>query len=368
MNMADEPREAAAQPAAGMPPAEAISNTTADFTPEKPTTTGPTPPGTITDPELAIEEELAASFAVEAEPAEAGPHSASKARREIVIAGSRLLQQLGSGGMGVVFRALHVSSNRELALKLLSRQRASNPDFVKRFHREARLMTALTHRHIIRCYGAGSSKGWHFLAMEYAGGGNLKTWLDRLGRLPLGDAVHIILCCASALGYAHKQNLVHRDIKPENILLTVTGLTKVGDLGLAKPMDDVSMTQTGMGIGTPVYVSPEQAHDAKHVDARSDVYSLGCMFYHLLAGRPPFGGGNIVEMLLAKKEGKFPPIRSFLPKAPVALDRVLARMLAWEPEDRYPNCELLFADLKKLNVVHNSLSFFIALGTPRSRD
>jgi serine/threonine-protein kinase len=296
---------------------------------------------------------------------EAGQGPDGKVSREIIIAGSRLLQQLGSGGMGVVFRALHLASNREVALKLLSRHRAKSPDFVRRFHREARLMTALTHRHIIRCYGAGASKGWHFLAMEYAGGGNLKVWLDRLGRFSIGDALHVVLACADGLGYAHQQNLVHRDIKPENILLSAGGLVKVGDLGLAKAVDDLSMTQTGMGIGTPAYVSPEQAHDAKHVDARSDVYSLGCMLYHLLTGQPPFTGANIIEVLLAKKAGKFAPLRSVLPKAPAALlDPILARMLAWEAKDRYASCAALIEDLKKTKLASATLSFFGAPPAP----
>jgi serine/threonine-protein kinase len=333
------------------------SNTTADFTPEKPATAAPPPSESQADPDLALMQDLAEAFPEAADQGDAGPGSIPKTPREIIVAGSRLLRQLGCGGMGVVFRALHLASNREIALKLLSRHRASNPDFVGRFHREARLMTGLTHRHIIRCYGAGTSRGWHFLAMEYAGGGNLKTWLDRLGRISIGDAVHILLCCSDGLQYAHKQHLVHRDIKPENILLTAGGLTKVGDLGLAKAVDDVSMTQTGMGIGTPAYVSPEQAHDAKHVDARSDVYSLGCMFYHLLAGKPPFEGSSIVEVLLAKKEGKFPPIRSVLPTAPPALDRILAQMLAWQADDRYPTCAAVFVDLKKLKLANSSLSF-----------
>jgi serine/threonine-protein kinase len=358
--MADEPREAAPHAPPAAPPVTLDSHTTQDFTPEKPVTAPPARAEGPPDSDQAIEQDLLDSFAEATAGSESGPPSAGKTPREIVIAGSRLLRQLGSGGMGVVYRALHLASNRELALKLLSKHRASNPDFVNRFHREARLMTGLTHRHIIRCYGAGTSRGWHFLAMEYAGGGNLKTWLDRLGRLPIGDAVHIALCCSDGLAYAHKRNLVHRDIKPENILLTTGGLTKVADLGLAKAVDDVSMTQTGMGIGTPAYVSPEQAHDAKHVDARSDIYSLGCMFYHLLAGRPPFTGSSVIEVLLAKKEGKFPPIRSFVPTAPLALEAILVRMLAWNADHRYPNCAAVFMDLKKLKLTNSSLSFLAA--------
>jgi serine/threonine-protein kinase len=196
--------------------------------------------------------------------------------------------------------------------------------------------------------------------MEYVGGGSLQSWLDRLGKLCLGDAVHVVLACARALSSAHELNLVHRDVKPENILLSNEGVVKLADLGLAKALDDVSLTQTGTGVGTPVYMAPEQATDAKHVDGRSDVYSLGCMFYHLLAGRPPFQGNGIVAILQAKIKGTYPPVRQLAPETPEAIEKILNQMIARLPEQRYQSCAELIEDLQWQDLAHPSLRFFAA--------
>jgi serine/threonine-protein kinase len=273
----------------------------------------------------------------------------------------RLLRKLGSGSMGTVYHARRVRDGRDVALKLIDRERARDAAFLERFYREARLLARLNHLHIVRCYGAGTARGWHALAMEYAGGGSLQAWLDRLGRFPVGDAVHVALACARALEHAHDLNLVHRDVKPENVLLTEEGLVKMADLGLAKALDDgVSVTQTGTAMGTPLYMAPEQATNAKHVDGRSDIYALGCMVYHLLAGRPPFAVEGLVNLLLAKEKGKYPPLRSLAPEAPAELEDILAKMLARRPEDRYQSCGELIADLEWLGLANPALSFLAA--------
>jgi serine/threonine-protein kinase len=278
-----------------------------------------------------------------------------------VLGGFRLLRRLGEGSMGTVYHARRVRDGWDVALKVIAPRRARDSAFVRRFKREARLLARLDHLHIVRCYGAGAAHGWHFLAMEYLAGGSLQVWLDRLGKFPVGDAVHVLVACAQGLDHAHELNLVHRDVKPENILLTAEGVVKVADLGLAKALDDdLSVTQTGTGMGTPLYVAPEQAFNAKHVDGRSDLYSLGCMFYHLLAGRPPFAARNLIDVLLAKKEGDFPPVRSLAPEVPEALEPILARLLAPEPAGRYPSCGELVEDLRWLGLAHPTLSFFAA--------
>jgi serine/threonine-protein kinase len=278
-----------------------------------------------------------------------------------VLGDFRLLARLGQGSMGTVYRARQCSLGRDVALKVLAKDLVGRPGFVQRFQREARLMTRLDHLHIIRCYAVGESHGFHYLAMEYAGGGNVQTWLERLGRLDVGDALHIALACARALGYAHEQGMVHRDVKPDNLLLTADGIVKLADLGLAKAGDEgVDLTQTGIGIGTPLYAAPEQARNAKQADARSDLYALGGVLYHLLAGRPPFGGGNFLEVIQAKERGKLVPLRRLRPEVPAVLDETVARLLARQPEQRYQSCEELIEDLHWHRLESAALSFLAA--------
>ncbi len=288
-------------------------------------------------------------------PARTGP---PRRQRSPDIGGFRVLRKIGVGGWGTVFHARHLRSGREVALKLLARQRADNAAFVERFRREARIMAQLNHLHVVRCYGAGAARGRHFLAMEFVGGGSLQSWLDRLGKLTVGDAVHVVLACARALESAHGLHLVHRDVKPENVLLTTRGVVKLADLGLAKALDDVSLTRTGVGVGTPTYMAPEQAVDAKRVDGRSDLYSLGCMFYRILAGRPPFEAANVIVMLQAKLAGSFPPLRGLAPEIPEALEKIVHKMIARLPEERYQSCTELIGELQRQGLASPTLSFF----------
>jgi serine/threonine-protein kinase len=290
-----------------------------------------------------------------------GPHKRSEpgVQKTSVLGDFRLLAQLGSGGMGTVYRARQDSLGREVAVKVLAKELASRYGFVERFQREARLLTRLDHLHIIRCYAVGEAHGFHYLAMEYAAGGSVQTWMERIGQMGVGDAMHIALACALALGYAHEQGLVHRDIKPDNLLLTAEGTVKVADLGLAKASDeDVDLTQTGIGIGTPLYASPEQSRNAKQADARCDLYALGGVLYHMLAGMPAFGGGNFLEVIQAKQRGKFTALRHIRPDVPEPADKVIARLLARQPEKRYQSCEELIKDLQWYRLDSPSLSFF----------
>jgi serine/threonine-protein kinase len=286
------------------------------------------------------------------------PHT--KTSRVGEIGGFRVLRQLGAGAMGKVFHARHLRTGRDVALKVLSRERARDAAFLERFQREARILAQLDNLHVVRCYGAGADRGRHFLAMEYVGGGSLQSWLDRLGKLTAADAVHVVLACARALHSAHELNLVHRDVKPENVLLTTEGVVKLADLGLAEALNDPSLTRTGTGVGTPLYMAPEQATDAKHVDGRSDIYSLGCMFYRLLTGRPPFEAAGVVAMLQAKMKGSFPPVRSLAPQTPEAVEKIVHTMMARQPEQRYQGCAELIEALEWLGLASPTLCFFAA--------
>ena len=203
----------------------------------------------------------------------------------------KIVKKLGQGGMGEVYLAHQISLDRDVALKVMAKQFSSQETFVKRFKREAQTMAKLDHPHIVRGYAVGEDQGLLFLAMELIKGKSMQDWMEKLGKLSVGDALHVTLIVADALKHAHEINMIHRDIKPDNILVTDKGLVKVSDMGLAKAMDeDMSMTQSGTGLGTPYYMPPEQARNAKHVDHRSDIYALGCTLYHFVSGKLPFAG------------------------------------------------------------------------------
>jgi serine/threonine-protein kinase len=274
----------------------------------------------------------------------------------------RLLAKLGEGGMGTVYKAQQISTKRLVALKVLSQAVAKQPGFLDRFRREVRILARLSHPHIIRYLAAGDSHGFTYLAMELAEGGNLSHVLAQLGILAPGDALLIAITCASALKYAHEQNLVHRDVKPDNILFTKAGALKLTDLGLARATDDsdTSLTRTGTGVGTPLYTAPEQARDAKRVDARSDIYSLGCVLYHCLTGRSPFEGTNLLQMVMAKEKGKYPLATELNAKLPDCLNPIIARMIEKNVDKRYQTCAELIDELTALKLASEKFNFVSA--------
>lgn len=269
-----------------------------------------------------------------------------------------ITKKLGQGGMGAVFKAKQLSLDREVALKVLAKHLSENQEFVKRFYREAKVMAKLDHEHIIRCYGVGQDKGLHFLAMEFVDGGSVQSWLDKLGRFSVGDALHVTLACAYALDHAHELKLIHRDIKPDNALVTKKGVVKVADLGLAKPTDDdMSLTQTGVGAGTPHFMAPEQMRNAKDVDGRADLYALGCQLYYLLTGEKPFKGTTLVELIKEKELGKFTSARKLNPDIPDRLDLMIDKLISKSLTARYQTCAELIKDLEGLGLASPVLSF-----------
>ena len=269
-----------------------------------------------------------------------------------------LKKRLGKGGMGEVFLARQISLDRMVALKTLSKELAKKGDFVARFEREAKSMAKIDHPNVVKIYAVDSFKGIHFAAIEYIDGKSVQNWLDHLGRLSIADAVYIAIVSAEALKHAHSQNMVHRDIKPDNILITQKGIVKVADFGLAKAMDeDVSMTQSGTGLGTPLYMAPEQARNAKHVDERVDIYALGATLYHLLTGKLPFMANTALELILAKEKGTYPTARSLRSEIPERLDLIIDKMMAKDPNHRYKSCDEVIRDLVALGVHGETLSF-----------
>ena len=270
----------------------------------------------------------------------------------------RDVSKLGEGGMGLVCRAHQVSLDRPVALKVLKQELADNPNLVERFIREARAMAKINHPNVVQGYAVGENDGMHWVAMELIAGESMQDVLDRSGPLSLGDAALVTIVAAEALQHAHDLKMIHRDIKPDNILVTTDGQVKVADLGLAKATDeDMSMTQSGTGLGTPHYMPPEQARNAKHVDFRSDIYALGCTLYHFLTGGVPFAGESVVELIMNKEKGEFPPVRKQRPDCPERLALAVDKMMAAKPEYRYGSMNEVIADIQKLGLAGDTLSF-----------
>lgn len=308
--------------------------------------------------------------------AKTGQPGATKKRKATQLGDFRLVKKLGQGGMGEVFLANQVSLDRKVAIKTLSKELAKKEDFVKRFIREARSMAKLQHQNVVQVYAADSFKGVHYVAIEFIDGQSMQDWMDQQKQLSVGDALHVTLVCAEALKQAHAQNMIHRDIKPDNILVTKKGVIKVADFGLAKALDeDVSMTQSGTGLGTPLYMPPEQARNAKHVDHRTDIYALGCTLYYFLTGQLPFSGENTLELIVNKEKGTYTPARRMNKDVPEKLDLMIGKMIMKDPEHRYSDCASLMKDLAGLNLANPALSFIegaeevglSAIGGPASR-
>lgn len=270
----------------------------------------------------------------------------------------QILHKVGAGGMGAVYLAHQRSQNRRVAIKMLATHLSGNLSYVHRFYREAMVLGQLQHPNIVRFYGVGEEKGIPFFAMEYINGFSAARILNHFGRFSVGDSLHIILRCAEALAHGHAHNIIHRDVKPGNILITRARIVKITDLGLAKPMDeDLTVTDSGVSMGTPKYMAPEQCVNAKHADHRSDIYSLGAMLYHFLVGDVPFGGETSGEVQKAKQQGNFTPARRLNPDVTPRLDLLIDKMLAKDPRYRYQNCQDLVRDIEALKLHSGRLSF-----------
>jgi len=272
----------------------------------------------------------------------------------------RILRRLGEGGMGSVYLGYKEETGQQVAIKILPEHLATNQASLDRFYREAKSGALLNHPNIVRnlTVGQDHASRRHYLVLEFVDGPSAHALLDRFGRLSVGDAVHIILDIARALEHAHSRRIVHRDIKPDNILLTLSGVAKLADLGLAKRTDETShLTAARQGVGTPYYMPYEQAMNARSADVRSDIYALGATLYHLVTGEVPFPGANHLEIVDKKHLGFFAPAASLNPKVPLVLDRILAKMLARDPADRYQTASELIVDLERANLAAPVLSF-----------
>ncbi len=267
----------------------------------------------------------------------------------------RLLDCIGTGGMGAVFKALHGDMRRAVAIKIMSAEVVKDRRAVARFRKEIQAVAALDDPHIVAAYDAGSAGGVHYLVMEFVDGHDLGHLVKQTGPLPVEWSCECIRQAAEGLQYAHEQGMVHRDIKPTNLLVaqdaeTGRPLVKILDLGLArfvresvagdapgsgKAGGDGSLTQLGQFLGTPDYIAPEQARDTRSADHRSDIFSLGCTLFRMLTGQLPFRGESILEKLEARETTDAVRARSLRSEISPELDAVVARMLARDPHLRY---------------------------------
>ncbi|MCX7935057.1 MAG: serine/threonine protein kinase, partial [Planctomycetota bacterium] len=265
-----------------------------------------------------------------------------------VIPGYELLEKIGQGGMGAVYRARQQSMDRIVALKILPKSLARRTEFKERFFREARAAGKLNHPNIVSAYDAQEANGYCYIAMEFVEGETVANKLKREGAIPEEEALHIAHQIAAGLAHAWKNGIVHRDVKPENFLYTKDRIAKLCDLGIAKAPADANLTQDGIALGTPRYISPEQARGIADLDYRTDIYSLGASLYHMLAGVPPFDGPTPAAIMLAHVNDPLPPLRSRAPHVSKAIAQVVERMMAKEPDSRYTSPEDFLADLEAL--------------------
>lgn len=265
----------------------------------------------------------------------------------------QILSRIGGGGMGAVYKALHVRMNRVVALKILRPDVQRDEHLIQRFEREVRAAARLTHPNIVAALDAREQDGLHYLITEYVDGLDLDEIVHREGPLPVAAAVDVVLQTARGLDYAHRQGVIHRDIKPANLLRNADGVVKVLDMGLARIEADTAtqstdLTNSGMMLGTAAYMAPEQARDVRRADARSDIYSLGCTLYYLLTGRPAFTGASPIDTLLSHMNEPIPTLTDAGDEASEALRFIFARMVAKQPEDRFQSAAELVEELETL--------------------
>jgi len=264
------------------------------------------------------------------------PQGPGEVRR---FADYRVLGVLGVGGMGVVFRAEDTTIRRTVALKIMRPSRADRPTARQRFLREARLMAALQHERTIKLHQVGEHRGLPFLTMEVLEGETLEARLRRAPGLKLAEVLRIGCEVAEGLAAAHVMGVIHRDVKPANIWLCLGGRVKLLDFGLAREAEDrQQLTRPGAVVGTPGYLAPEQV-SGKALDARCDLFALGCVLYLLCTGRTPFPGKDEAEALLALTRDHPVPPHEVNPRVPLALSELVLRLLAKHPDDRPPSAQ-----------------------------
>jgi serine/threonine-protein kinase len=266
------------------------------------------------------------------------------------IPGYEMMEQLGQGAMGTVFKARQLSMNRLVAIKMVNPRLAANPDFLKRLTREAHIAAKLSHNNIVQAIDVGKAGNLHYFVMEYVSGTTIKQELEEGKVYSEKEAVEIVLQIAQALQHAHRRGLIHRDVKPANIILTLDGVAKLADLGMARDTEDkvLAKAEKGLTIGTPYYISPEQIHGREDIDVRADIYALGATLYHMVTGQPPFPVKGIDAVLQAHLHEELTPPDHLRPELSSGLGEVVEIMMAKERKQRYKHPDDLIVDLECL--------------------
>jgi eukaryotic-like serine/threonine-protein kinase len=265
----------------------------------------------------------------------------------------RLEARIGAGGMSTVYRALDETLQRQVAIKLMNREVATDSDQLERFRREARAVAQLSHPHIVGVIDAGEDAGRPYIVFEYVEGETLKERIRRLGRLPISEAVAYAIEIARALGVAHARHIVHRDVKPQNVMIDEEGSAKITDFGIARTLDEEGLTADGRVLGTTDYVSPEQAL-GQHVTGQSDLYALGVVLYEMLTGEVPFKGESQVAVAMKHVREMLPDVQAKRPEVSAALAAVVDNATAKRQEDRYANDAELIADLEDVLAIETA--------------
>ena len=269
----------------------------------------------------------------------------------IDIPGYTIMEKVGAGGMGSVYKAKQISMDRIVALKVLNERYSNNAEFVDRFIREARAAGKLNHPNVIHVHDISRANGRHYFSMEFIDGPSVRELLKKDKRIEVNKALDIVMQAAKALEFAHENRIVHRDIKPDNLMLTREGIVKIADLGIAKTFEEGGISGVGQKdrgvLGTPHYMAPEQAM-GKAIDHRADIYSLGATFYHMITGSTPFSGASAQDILKAHVQTSLSPIQDLNDKVPDPVCFVIERMMAKLPEKRYQNMSRLIEDIERI--------------------
>ncbi|MCZ7646620.1 MAG: serine/threonine protein kinase [Planctomycetota bacterium] len=281
-------------------------------------------------------------------PAAASPSSSKVRSKRRTLGPYDLLRKLGQGAMGAVYLARHQQTDQRVALKVLPPDLAQDHEFLERFKREMRATLKLRHPNVVGAFDFGEDGGFYYFAMEFVNGEDLEEGFSRQPnkRYSPAEVLSVAKDIALALEAASSVGIVHRDIKPANILKDENGVYKLTDLGLAaRLVDDERVTQTGLAVGTPYYISPEQAQGYENVDVRADIYSLGATLYHLATGCLPFADDNAIVVMTRHVQEELKPPNEIVPDLPKGLCRLIQKMMAKRPGDRHRNAQELLADI-----------------------
>ncbi|MGH2523563.1 MAG: serine/threonine-protein kinase, partial [Anaerolineales bacterium] len=283
----------------------------------------------------------------------------------------QLLERLGRGGMAEVYKAYHPNLDRFVAVKILHPHLSDASDFIGRFRREAQAVAQLHHPHIVQVFDFDVEGDLHYMVMEYVQGRSLTAVLDdcyqRSEHLPLDEVVRLFRALLDAVGYAHAHGMVHRDLKPANVMLDKQGRPVLTDFGIAKIVGANKLTATGVTVGTPAYMSPEQG-GGESGDERSDLYALGIILYECLTGQVPYDGDTSVAVLLKHISAPIPSLHTVRPDLPRALDPIIATAMAKDPDERYPSARAMWEAIEGLVPSSEAPTEAISVGKDKGKE